>query len=283
MKKAFVLFVLLLSIPLIAQEKEKPERKGNKGQLYISWGWNRAHFSDSDIHFKGDNYDFVLRSVEGNDRLTPFKYEDYFQIDRITIPQTNFRLGYFFHDNYTVSIGIDHMKYVMKGYQYAPIDGTINAGTEFDGVYTGEEIRLTEDFLTFEHTDGLNYVNVEVNRFDNLNTLLNFDTDFMDVNLTEGLGAGIIYPKTNATLFGGERYDDFNVAGYGFSAKVGVNLTFWDHFFIQSDYKVGYIDMPNIMISNDESNGASQSFGFFQVNITFGARFQLFHKDSKQD
>lgn len=280
MKKAVLLFIVLLTTTVVAQEKEKKEpkeRKGNKGQLYISWGWNRAHFSDSDIHLKGDDYDFVLKGVEGNDRLTPFKYEDYFQIDRVTIPQTNFRIGYFFHDNYTISLGVDHMKYVMKGYQYTPIEGTINAGTPFDGVYNGEDIRLTEDFLTFEHTDGLNYVNLEVNRFDNLNTLLNFDTDFMDVNLTEGLGGGIIYPKTNATLFGGERYDDFNVAGYGLSAKVGINLTFWDHFFIQSDYKVGYIDMPNIKISTSETDSASQDFTFFEANITFGARFQLFH------
>lgn len=277
MNKIVLLLVLLVAIPLFAQEKKKEERKGNKGQMYFSWGWNRAFYSDSDIHFKGDDYDFVLRDVEGNDRITPFKFEDYFQLDRITIPQTNFRIGFFFHDNYTISMGVDHMKYVMKSYQYVPIEGTINAGTPFDGVYNGEDIRLTQDFLAFEHTDGLNYVNIEVNRFDNLNTLLNFDTAFMDVNLTEGLGCGFIYPKTNAKLFDGDRYDDFNVAGYGISAKVGINLTFWDHFFIQSDYKIGYIDMPNIKISTDDSDGASQDFTFFEANITFGARFQLFN------
>jgi hypothetical protein len=40
-------------------------------------------------------------------------------------------------------------------------------------------------------------------------------------NLTEGVGVGLLYPKTNATLLGKERYDDFHVSGYGTSLKAG--------------------------------------------------------------
>ncbi len=172
------------------------------------------------------------------------------------------------------------MKYVMPNFKTVQINGTIDASTPFDGVYNDEDILVTDQFLMFEHTDGLNYINVELNRFDNLNTLWNFDTAFMDVNITEGIGVGIIYPKTNVTLFGGERYDDFNVAGYGVSAKVGLNLTFWKHFFIQSDYKFGYINMNNIRISANKSDEASQSFTFFETTIMFGYRFQLVKTDN---
>jgi len=280
MKKGVILLLIIMSTSLFAQEITVPiNKKGNKGKMYVLWGWNRAFFSDSDIHFKGDNFDFELKNVEGNDRISEFSYNNYFKWDRVTIPQTNFRIGYFFHDNYTISLGVDHMKYVMPNYNTVAISGTINAGTPYDGVYNGEDILVTDQFLTFEHTDGLNYVNVELNRFDNLNELWNLKTGFMDVNITEGIGAGIIYPKTNVTLFGGDRYDDFNVAGYGLSAKVGLNLTFWDKFFIQSDYKVGYINMNNIRISSNESDEASQSFTFFEATIMFGVRFQLAKTD----
>ncbi len=283
MKKILFLLVLAMSSSVFSQENsevEKKERKGNKGKMYVLWGWNRGYFSDSDIHFKGADYDFVLKGVEGNDRITPFSVKKYLNPANMTIPQTNFRIGYFFHDNYTVSLGLDHMKYVMPNYKTVQIEGTINAGTPFDGVYNGEDILVTDQFLTFEHTDGLNYINIEVNRFDNLNELLNFETGFMDINLTEGIGGGVIYPKTNATLFGGDRYDDFAVSGYGLSAKVGLNLTFWDCFFIQSDYKVGYINMSDIKISESSADSASQDFTFFEATIMFGVRFQLVKTDN---
>jgi hypothetical protein len=38
-------------------------------------------------------------------------------------------------------------------------------------------------------------------------------------------------------LLGKERHDDFNVAGYGVSAKIGLNFTFFKHFFIQTELK----------------------------------------------
>ena len=282
MKKLPLLLLLILSLSLFSQDVEDSfvkEKKGNKGKMYVIWGWNRASYSNSDISFKGDDYNFTLKDVTAREKVIPFSFEKYLNPANITLPQTNLRIGYFFHDNYTISFGYDHMKYVMHNYQTVKIDGIINNGTMYDGVYNNEDILLTHDFLTFEHTDGLNYLNIELNRFDNLNELLKFDTGFMDVNLTEGIGGGIIFPKTNTTLMGSERYDEFNVAGYGLSAKVGLNLTFWDNFFIQSDYKVGYINMDNIRTTASESDSASQDFNFFEATFMLGFRFQLIKQD----
>ena len=38
---------------------------------------------------------------------------------------------------------------------------------------TMRPIYIDEDFLQFEHTDGLNYVNFEISRVDNLGIILN--------------------------------------------------------------------------------------------------------------
>lgn len=273
--KKILLFIIFIATPIFAQDSEEKSEKGNKGKMYVIWGWNRGYFSESDIHFKGENYDFVLRDVKAKDKVSAFTFRDYGNLGRITIPQTNYRIGYFFHDNYTVSIGVDHMKYVMRNYQTVKIDGEINADTPFDGIYNNDDILLTHSFLTFEHTDGLNYINLEVNRFDNLNKLLKINSKNFEVNLTEGLGAGILYPKTNTKLLGKERYDEFNVAGYGVSAKVGLNLTFFKHFFLQSDFKIGYINMDDIRTTANKSDSASQHFTFFEKTIMIGTRFQL--------
>ena len=66
----------------------------NKGKMYIFWGGNRESYSSSDIHFKGDDYDFTLYDVEAVDRPVGW-HINYINPTMMTIPQTNFRLGYF--------------------------------------------------------------------------------------------------------------------------------------------------------------------------------------------
>jgi hypothetical protein len=57
-------------------------------------------------------------------------------------------------------------------------------------------IKITEKFLQFEHTDGLNYVNTEFSRHDDISSIFNItNTDKIQVNLTEGVGLGLLYPK----------------------------------------------------------------------------------------
>jgi hypothetical protein len=34
-------------------------------------------------------------------------------IRKMTHSQTNFRIGYFINDHYSIALGVDHMKYVM--------------------------------------------------------------------------------------------------------------------------------------------------------------------------
>lgn len=265
------LILFLISISIKGQEKKAT----NKGKFFLYWGWNFSSYSNSDIHFKGKNYDFVLHDVKAQDRPTKFSFRDYFHPGRITIPQTNYRIGYFFKENYTISIGVDHMKYVMIGDQEVNIKGNINTSSTFDGVYNNDKIQLTKDFLRFEHTDGLNYVNVEVKRFDDISHWFNLNLENFQINLTEGVGVGILYPRTNTSLLGGERYDNFHLSGYGMSVGGGINLGLFKHFFIQFDIKGGYINMNNIRTTINKADKASQSFYFFENTMLFGGKFRL--------
>ena len=276
-KILYFLFIII-NCSIFSQEKNN-KKESNKGKMYVYWGWNRANYSNSDIRLTGNNYDFTLYNVKAKDRITNFTF-DYFHPTKVSLPQTNLRIGYFITDNYTISIGVDHMKYVMESYQTVKISGEINVGNQFDGVYNNNDILLTHNFLQFEHTDGLNYVNVEFKRFDEIGHLIGMNHKDFQLSITEGFGAGFLYPRTNAKLFDQDRWDQFHVSGWGISAGVGLNLTFFKHFFLQSDLKYGYIKMPNIRTTSNPSDKASQSFTFFQKNIVFGARFNLFNKQS---
>ncbi|TXD49009.1 hypothetical protein ES044_15185 [Polaribacter sp. IC066] len=260
----------------MSAQEEKKNKVINKGKFFMYWGWNWAGYSGSDIRFKGNNYDFTLRDVKARDTPSDFTFKKYFGITNLTKPQTNMRIGYFFKENYTISIGVDHMKYVVNNDQFVAIDGDITiADNKYNGVYTGQKIQLTEDFLRLEHTDGLNYINMQVYRFDDISRWFGLDSESFQINVTEGLGAGILYPKTDTTLLDQERHDDYHVSGYGLSAGAGLNIVFLKHFFIQADLKAGYINMPDVKISTNPLDSASQDFFFLQNNILIGGKFRL--------
>lgn len=281
LKKIFfisAIFTVLAGNMVQAQDDIKIQDKytaHNKGKFFVSWGGNRETYSKSDVTFKGADYNFTLNNITAHDKPKGW-HVDYINPTKMTIPQTNLRLGYFINDHYSVALGVDHMKYVMTQGQTANISGTIAAGTPFDGVYNNTPIELTEDFLMYEHTDGLNYVHTEVSRHDDISKLFKIgNTDKIQVNLTEGIGAGILYPKTNTTLLGKERHDDFHVSGYGASVKAGLNITFFKHFYIQGEIKGGYINMPDIRTTQSTEDSASQDFFFLQRIIAFGGIFKL--------
>lgn len=278
MKKTSLLFLILLfSIKVVSQESNATTKytANNKGKFFVSWGGNRDSYSKSDINFKGADYDFTLYDVKAHD-IRKGWHLDYINPKNMTIPQTNFRMGYYITSHYSISIGEDHMKYQMFQDKAVNITGSYpNPGT-FNELLPNNQVLLTEEFLTFEHTDGLNYINAEIARIDDLSKILNLpNTDKFQINFTEGIGGGILFPKTNAKLLGKDRHDDFHVSGYGISAKAGLNFTFYKHFYIQTELKGGYINMPDIKTTYDNADSASQHFMFLQRIITFGGIFKI--------
>ena len=69
MKNLIVFIGLAFSIVIVGQE-DIIITKTNKGKIFFYWGWNRGYFSNSDIHFSGEGYDFILEDVIANDRQT---------------------------------------------------------------------------------------------------------------------------------------------------------------------------------------------------------------------
>jgi len=97
----------------------------------------------------------------------------------------------------------------------------------------------------------------------------------IDINIIEGIGAGLLYPKSDVTLLNYERNDQWHVAGYGMNLVAGLNVTFFKHFFIQGEMKGGYINMPNILTTHFVDDRASQHFFFAQGNVNFGVMIKL--------
>jgi len=168
------------------------------------------------------------------------------------------------------------MKYVVNQNQTVVANGFISeTGTAYDGTYDNAHVVIEPGFLQLEHTDGLNYVNFEVRKHTQL-------LKYKKIELNGQLGAGLggYMPKTDASLLNFERNDDWHWAGFGTHVVAGLNLTFFQKFFLQSELKGGYINLPDIKTTASNKDGAKQKFLFSQINIVFGGIIRL-HKGNK--
>ncbi len=279
MKRNWVVILLILSfLGTQAQEDSTVSKTSffkevnRKGKLYIYWGWNRSQYTPSDITLTGAGYDFTLSDVKAYDRQTPFSADFYFNPSTVTIPQYVYRFGYFINDHYNISWGFNHMKYLMSNDQSVEINGKINTGGIYDGNYEEEEIALADrNFLTFEHTDGLNYLSFN---FDRIDAFWVSKNEKFNLNFVEGLGAGILYPKSDIQVMGDHR-DEWHVAGYGLSAHVALRFDFLRNFFVQGQLEGGFINMPDIVTTGLDGAKASQNFFYFEQMFMFGGYIPL--------
>ncbi len=280
--KQIIIFILVLNFGnAVSQDLiDAKYTAHNKGKWFFFWGGNRADYAKSDIQFTGNGYNFEVQDAVADDRPKGW-HIDYINPSKMTIPQTNARIGYFITDKYNVSIGVDHMKYVVRQNQTVNVNGSINlpnneVGSQFNGNYNNTATVLTDDFLKLEHTDGLNYVHAEISRFDDISKIFKLpNTDKVQINLTEGLGFGFIYPRTDSSLLGKTRHDNYNVAGFGISGKVGLNFTFFKYFFVQTELKAGFLNMNNIRTTYETTDKATQEILFLERTIAFGGIFRL--------
>lgn len=279
MKIVYIKYILILFFLFSFSTLFAKNKKSFKNEVSFFWGWNHAQYSTSNLHLKGADYDFTLKKIVAKDRQSPFGYNPYFKLNTITIPQYDYRLGWFFKNNWQVSVGFDHMKYVMKQNQTVAIDGFINTSDSiYNGTYTGQDIVLKDDFLTFEHTDGLNYLNAEIRRMDNLYNLKKLKNSKwlnIDINGLAGFGVGFMYPRTNTHLLNYNRYDEFHIAGFGLASVTGLNISFYNFFFLQCELKGGFINMPNIRTTEFKTDKGSQHFWFAQENVSFGFKYRF--------
>lgn len=248
------------------------------GQGYFYWGYNRSFYGQSDIRIIGDGYDFTIYDVMARDRKTDWDPKIYFHPAKLTIPQFNFRLGYYLKSNLSVSFGWDHMKYVQDDYQVVNITGTIDE--ELSPVYGGTYVdgdRITLDpnnFLHIEHTDGLNYVRFNIDKHQEL---FNWWKDRIQMSLLIGAGTGVMMPQTDFTFLGQRTNNNGlpRIQGFAVSTNYGIKFDFFKHFYLQFIGHNGYINMPWVVTRGAADDRAKQGIWFIEYMGVFGAYFPI--------
>lgn len=283
MKKLFSLLIVTVLFLNLLSAKSNTERRSvfkpknyreidNSGRFFVHWGYNASGYAKSDIHFTGPNYDFTLHNVKAADRPTKLSWS-YINPAEITIPQFNFHFGYFINDNYSISLGWDHMKYVVTtpqsvkftGYAEPLVSDPLISSGVFGEVGSGDFVTLDPEDFRYEHTDGYNFATIGLERYDDI--WVN-GAGKMYLTMETGVEAGLIIPRSDVRIFGEGKNHYWNIAGYGGAAKAGLQFHFGKRVYLQSSVKVGWTDMQNIRTTGRNGIDKAQQKIWFSENYT---------------
>ena len=237
-----------------------------KGKFFLNLGFNWSTYGKSDINFDGPGYDFTLEDVVGHDQ--PYKPS----------LQYNIHVGYFLSDRYSISVGYDHMKYVLEVPQQVSISGVISPEISnpaiptggYAGSYDHQQITIAPDLLTLEYTDGFNYVSTHVQRYDDIWVADNRKTS---LSLETGVGLGAIIPRADVKLFKVGMNNKLNIAGWAASAKAGLMFNFNKHLYFSASLEAGHANMYKVYTTGrNDLDKASQKLNFLQNLYLIGVR-----------
>lgn len=251
--------------------KKTKVSKTTKGSFYVYWGYNRSAFTKSSLRCIGRGYDFTMKNLKASDNPERFNPNVYFNPKLVTIPQFNVRAGYFFRDNWSLSLGYDHMKYVMDDDQLINLYGHIDDGIsdQWSGDYNGETMRTSDKFIHYENSDGLNYMRLELCRYFKLASL--GDNNWLRVNTQLGVSSGFILSFNDFNF--GNQFDrkTVSISGYGISLTSGFRFDFFNRFFLQTNIVGGMIHQTKVKTRpDDDYSHAKQIFGFASSETVLG-------------
>lgn len=254
----------LLSIIFCSSEAQKKDKLFHG--MYIQWGYNTEWYTKSNIHFKlanGDN--FRLHNAVAKDK--PDMDAVWKNPLEISIPQYNYRLGFYINKKRTKSfeLNFDHIKYVVAKGQKVKVTGTINKQA-----VSGDSILNSDNFLHLEHTDGGNLLHL--NYVQQNTVFVTKSSGRPLVNVIWKAGAGINIPRTDFTYHGDRLNNKFHIAGYNISAEGGARIYPFKSFFIEGTAKSGFVRYINALANTNSLKGSrvSHGFGYFELVGTFG-------------
>lgn len=268
-----VLFASILVAGSFGLSAQKWEKDGQSGKVYFGWGYTRAWYSKSTIHFvnnstAGSNmngtvksYDFTIHDASAHDLADFDKLKD---VINITIPQFVGRLGYSFNKKWAFEINYDHAKYVVDDYQKVRVTG------RFDENWVDKDTILDPyHFLHFEHTDGANFWMFNpIRKWD----IFNFKNK-LSLTWMAKPGAGFVMPRTDVTLFGQRLNNNWKVAGWIVGFETGARLRFFDRAYLEFVGKTVYANYVNCFVLGRGNGKANHQFKAAQLTFTFGYEF----------
>lgn len=225
-----------------------------KNNWYFSWGWSRQQYAPSDIHVSQPELgrDFTVHNATATD--FPTSFEDTIKSTlnlELTNPQENIRIGKFMNEDKTFAIefSIDHSKYNTDLNQTVEITGT--------APQTGSVLLNSQNFYYALH-NGLNHLMLNAVWFKHLRGPVQQPGD---LQLVSRVGAGILLPQADNTIFGQENQvgpknqkiccgkgDWWQVNGWTAGVEVGLRYTVYKSIYLELTQKFAYGELRDVPV-----------------------------------
>lgn len=242
------------------------EAQNNRGgTLYFSWGYNTEWYTRSNLHINqpGLNNNYTFKHIRAHDR--PGWDHQLFR-KALTIPQYNYRLGYFFNEKkgWGVEINFDHTKYVVEEGQNAVIRGKIN-GRQVDTA-----VRFVKDdgFYYFLN-NGANFLLFNLVKRQNL-----FSTrdGIFNLQFLGKAGIGPVIPHVENSLFGNANRPHFQLGGWNAGLEAALKANFYRYVYLEYGNKIDYARYSSLRIFEGT---ARQAFGTYEMILSLGINLPL--------
>jgi len=225
---------------------------------YFSWGYSRQQYANSDIRVTqpSQGSDFTVHQAAASDfPATPQQTVDsIFNLD-VTTPQENMRIGKFLNPEKTfaVEFSLDHSKYNTDLNQSALVTGTIN-----NQPFNGYKVLDPQTFSYALH-NGLNHLMINAVW---LKHLAGPEQKQGDLQLISRVGAGILLPHADNTIFGNPNQvgpknvnvccfssnDWWQVNGWTTGVEVGVRYRIYKPLYVELTTKVAYGSLHGVPV-----------------------------------
>jgi hypothetical protein len=266
----FISCVLLLSLSSFTINAQSSAASG-KGEFYISWGYNTEWFTHSNLKISQPELgnDFTFKNIVGHDH--PGWDKGLFS-KALTIPQYNYRIGYFFgnKNDLGIEINFDHTKFILTDDQMVHIKGTLNS-KPFDG-----PARFKENLLPTADSNSYYFLNNGAN-FLLINIIKRWHLKYNKKGTIafDGLtkfGIGPLIPHVQNKFFEQPQNEPhFQVGGWNTGLEAAIRSTFYKHVYLEFAAKLDYARYSNLKIYKGI---ARQAFGTAEIILNLGYTFQ---------
>lgn len=246
----------------VADNAKAEKKKHHKtGALYFSWGYNSEWYTHSTVHVDQpefqNNYDMVhvqARDHKGWNNKSILRQP-------LTIPQYNYRLGYYFNEKQDLGIELnfDHTKYLIVDNQDIQIKGT------YSGVAVDKTILFSEQngFYYFLNNGANFFLFNIVKRYG----LYHTKDRSIAIDLTGKAGVGPVVPHVENSLFGKRNDAGFQLGGWNTGIETALRVTVMKYGFLEFSQKVDYARYSHLKVAQGL---AKQNFGTYELILSAG-------------
>lgn len=256
--RKIVLVVLILAPFAMKAQTTRTTRK--KGEFYFSWGYNKEWYTRSNLKISQPELgnDYTFRRVTAHDHPG---WDEGLLSKAITIPQYNYRIGYFFNDKHDLGIEInfDHTKYIITDGKDVNVKGRLNG-------------RSVDTTVNFSEGNGFFYYLNNGANFLLINIVKRWhwyanQSNSIKIDALGKFGIGPVIPHVENSFFNQKNEPHFQIGGWNTGIEGALRSTFFKHVYLEFAGKLDYARYSGLRIYKGH---ARQAFGTAEIILNLG-------------